>query len=208
MKLLKPTTFIVAALVALVFQPLFAAADIGQPAPDFTLTDLDGHSHSLSDFKGKTVVLEWNNPDCPIVKKHYDSDNLPRLQREATAEGVIWLIINSGAPGMEGGDYTPADLKSYLKDHNAAANAYFKDSTGKVGHLYGATATPHMFVINPAGTLVYKGAIDSIPSGRQSDIVNATNYVRAALADLKEGKPVEKKATQAYGCSVKYGSAK
>jgi hypothetical protein len=208
MKLLKPTTLALAALAAFILQPLFAAADIGQPAPDFTLTDLDGRQHSLSEFKGKTVVLEWNNPDCPIVKKHYDSDNLPKLQRDAKADGVVWLVINSGAPGKEGGDYTPAELKSYLREHNAAANAYFKDPTGKVGHLYGATATPHMYVINPAGTLVYKGAIDSISSARQSDIAKATNYVRVALADLKEGKPVEKSATQAYGCSVKYGAAK
>lgn len=207
MKTFKPITLALAALAAFVLQPLFAAVEVGQPAPDFTLTDIDGQKHSLSEFKGKTVVLEWNNPDCPIVKKHYDSDNLPKLQRDAKADGVVWLVINSGASGKQGGDFSSAELKSYLKEHNAAPTAYFTDKDGKVGHLYGATATPHMYVIDGKGSLAYMGAIDSIPSARKPDIAKATNYVRAALTALKEGKPIEKTATQAYGCSVKYGSA-
>lgn len=184
-----------------------AAVEVGQAAPDFTLTDIDGHAHSLADYRGKVVVLEWNNPDCPIVRKHYDSDNLPKLQREATADGVIWLLINSGAPGKEGGDYSAVQLKDWLKGHNAAPTAYLRDQDGKVGHLYHARTTPHMFVINKDGTLMYEGAIDSIASARKSDIAKATNYVRVALTDLKDGKPIEKKASEPYGCSVKYGSS-
>ncbi len=187
-------------------RPLRAAAQVGQPAPDFTLTDINGWKHTLSEFRGKTVVLEWNNPDCPIVRKHYESDNLPKLQREATASGVVWLIVNSGAPGKQGADYSDAQLKNWLEQHHAAPTAYCRDQDGKVGHLYGARTTPHMFVIDAPGTLVYEGAIDSIASSDQADIAKARNYVRAVLAALKSGQPIEPKATRPYGCSVKYGS--
>jgi hypothetical protein len=180
------------------------AATVGQPAPDFTLTDLDGASHKLSEYAGKVVVLEWNNPGCPIVQKHYDSGNIPKLQHAAAADGVVWLEINSSAPGMQGGDESAAELKAWLREKGAAPTDYFRDAGGAVGHLYGATATPHMFVINRDGVLVYKGAIDSVPSARISDIARATNYVSAALADLKAGRPVAVSATQAYGCAVKY----
>lgn len=190
-----------------VVRPMFAAATVGQPAPDFTLTDLDGRKHSLAEYRGKTVVLEWNNPDCPIVRKHYESDNLPKLQREETAQGVVWLMINSGAPGLQGGDYTPAELKQWLASHHAAPSEYFRDQDGRVGHLYGAKTTPHLFIVNAQGTLVYEGGIDSIPSSRQSDIAKATNYVREALTELKDGKPIAHAATRPYGCSVKYGSS-
>jgi hypothetical protein len=195
-----------AVVAALCTSNLIAAVEVGQPAPDFTLTDLDGQKHDLSEYRGKTVVLEWNNPDCPIVRKHYESDNLPKLQREATGEGIVWLLINSGAAGQQGGDYSAAELKDWLKKHNAAPSDYFRDQDGKVGHLYHARTTPHMFIIDPKGTLVYEGAIDSIPSGRKDDIAKATNYVRVALDDLKAGRPIEMPATQPYGCSVKYGS--
>jgi hypothetical protein len=198
---------LVSAVTVLCASPAIAAAEIGQPAPDFTLTNIDGQKHTLSEYRGKTVVLEWNNPDCPIVRKHYESDNLPKLQRDAIADGVVWLLINSGAPGKEGADYSAAELKAWLKKHNSAPSEYFRDQDGKVGHLYGAKTTPHMFVIDPKGTLVYEGAIDSIRSANQDDIPKATNYVRVALEDLKAGRPIEKSATQAYGCSVKYGSA-
>lgn len=181
-----------------------ASVAIGQAAPDFTLTDLDGSAHKLSDYKGKIVVLEWNNPDCPIVHKHYDSGNIPNLQKQATAQGVIWLMINSGAPGKEGGDYTAAQIKDWLKQRGAAPTDYFKDPDGTVGHLYEAKTTPHMFVINADGTLVYDGAIDSIPSARQSDIARAENYVSEALAAVEAGQPVKTATSRPYGCSVKY----
>ena len=199
-------TFLFAAALAAAFIVNFAraAAETGQPAPNFTLTGIDGQAHKLSDYKGKTVVLEWNNPDCPIVRKHYDSDNLPGLQRTATADGVVWLLINSGAQGQEGADYTGDALKTWLQSHHAAPTVYFRDPDGKVGHLYAAKTTPHMFVITKEGVLVYAGAIDSIPSANMADIPKATNYVAAALAAVKAGKPVEKANTQAYGCSVKY----
>lgn len=194
-----------AVLFGLTAQSLRAAPEIGQPAPDFALNDIDGKTHQLSDFKGKTVVLEWHNPDCPFVKKNYEkSGNLPAMQKAATADGAIWLIVNSGAAGNQGGDYTAAQLKEYLKKNNSAATAYLPDHDGKVGHLYGAKTSPHLFVINAQGTLVYNGAIDSIRSSNPEDIAKATNYVTAALAALKAGKPVEKPVTEPYGCSVKY----
>ncbi len=205
----SPKFLLVAALLTAAFAGTASAAPaevatIGQPAPDFFLTDLHGEMHKLSDYRGKTVVLEWHNPDCPIVHKHYDSDNLPKLQRTATADGVIWLLINSGAPGKEGADYTPAELKAWLKKYHAAPTAYLRDPAGKVGRLYAAKTTPHMFVITADGTLVYDGAIDSIRSANVDDVPKAENYVTAALAAVKAGRPVEKAAMQPYGCSVKY----
>ena len=181
-----------------------AAVTLGQPAPDFTLNDIAGRPHRLSDYRGKTVVLEWHNPDCPFVRKHYNSDNLPGLQRAATADGVVWLLINSGAPGKEGADYTAAQITASLQKLRAAPTAYLRDADGKVGRLYVAKATPQMFVITADGTLVYNGAIDSIRSASVSDIPKAINYVAAALAAVKAGRPVEPAATPPYGCSVKY----
>ena len=181
-----------------------AVATVGQPAPDFFLSDLHGEMHKLSDYRGKTVVLEWHNPDCPIVHKHYDGDNLPGMQRTATADGVIWLLINSGAPGKQGADYTAAELKAWLKKYHAAPTAYLRDPAGKVGRLYAAKTTPHLFVITADGTLVYDGAIDSIRSSNPADVPKAVNYVAAALAAVKAGRPVEPASTQPYGCSVKY----
>jgi hypothetical protein len=182
-----------------------AAVQTGTPAPDFTLTDINGTAHKLSDYKGKIVVLEWNNPDCPFVLKHYDkSGNLPGLQKAATADGVVWLTINSGAAGNQGGDYTAAQLKAYLERNHAVPTAYLPDHDGKVGHLYGAKTTPHLFVITATGTLAYDGAIDSIRSADPADIAKATNYLTAALTAVKAGKPVAKANTEPYGCSVKY----
>ena len=182
-----------------------ATAEVGKAAPDFTLTDINGHQHSLSDFKGRTVVLEWVNPECPFVMKHYDkSGNIPNLQKAATADGVIWLQINSGHPGAEG-DYDPARVMEWQKRIHSASTAYFRDQNGKVGKLYDARTTPHMYVIDGSGTLVYAGGIDSIRSSKVEDIAQATNYVNAALADLKAGKPVRTKNSPPYGCSVKYG---
>ena len=194
-----------ATFAAFSFNLARAAVQTGSPAPDFTLTDLDGKPHQLSDYKGKIVVLEWNNPDCPFVKKHYDnSGNLPKLQKAATADGVIWLTINSGAAGKQGGDYSPTQLKTYLEKNHAAPTAYLPDHDGKIGHLYGAKTTPHLFVVTAAGILAYDGAIDSIRSADTADIAKATNYLTAALTAVKAGQPVEKANTEPYGCSVKY----
>lgn len=179
-------------------------ATVGAPAPDFSLTDIDGHVHKLSDYRGKLVVLEWVNPDCPIVHKHYNrSGNIPRLQVKYTAAGVVWLSINSAAPGNQG-DYDPAAVKAWMQRVHWAATDYLRDPTGAVGHLYGAKTTPHIFIINRDGTLVYAGGIDSIPSADPADIARATNYVDAAMADLAAGRPVAHANTRPYGCSVKY----
>lgn len=181
-----------------------ATAEVGRTAPDFSLTDINGQKRSLADFRGKTVVLEWTNPECPIVRKHYDkSGNMPKLQQAAAADGVVWLQINSGHPGAQG-DYDPAQVAAWQKRHGTATTAYFRDLDGKVGRLYDARTTPHMYVIDGGGTLVYAGGIDSIRSGNPGDIAKATNYVSAALADLKAGQPVRTKASQSYGCPVKY----
>lgn len=180
------------------------AATVGQAAPAFTLTDLDGKVHSLSDFKGKTVVLEWVNPECPFVLKHYTkSGNIPATQKAATSEGVVWLLINSAASGKQG-DFAAADAKAWLSKEKSTATAYLRDPDGKVGKAYDAKTTPQMFIINAEGVLVYNGAIDSIRSADPADITKAENYVATALAALKAGAPVAKATTQPYGCSVKY----
>jgi peroxiredoxin len=179
-------------------------AEVGQPAPDFTLTDIEGNTHSLSEYKGKVVVLEWVNPECPFVQKHYNkTGNIPGLQKTYTGEGVVWLAINSAAPGKQG-DFDPAQVKAWMQQVSAAPTDYFRDQTGTVGHLYDAKTTPHIFIINRDGTLVYAGGIDSIASADPADIARATNYVNAAMADLKAGRPVAKGNTKPYGCSVKY----
>ncbi len=195
--------FAAAALAAVAPRPALAGVVVGQPAPDFSLTDNSGQVRKLSDYRGKTVVLEWTNPECPIVRKHYLSGNMPSLQKNATAGGVVWLSINSGHSGGEG-DYDPAQVAQWLSSTRAAPTAYLRDQDGTVGHLYGAKATPHMFVISPSGTLVYQGAIDSIPSADPADIARATNYVRAALDALRAGRPVAVATSHAYGCAVKY----
>lgn len=191
------------ALAAFTLSARAATTQVGQPAPNFTLTGLDGQKHTLSDFKGKTVVLEWVNPDCPFVKKHYDSHNMQNTQKAATADGAVWLLINSAAAGNEG-DYAPTAAAKWLHDMGAASTAYLRDPSGVVGHLYDARTTPHMYIINPDGVLVYSGGIDSIRSSKKSDIEKATNYVKGALADLKADRPVATPTSQPYGCSVKY----
>lgn len=183
---------------------VLGAATVGQPAPAFTLTDLDGKTHNLADFKGKTVVLEWVNPECPFVVKHYEkSGNIPATQKAAVADGVVWLQINSAAAGKQG-DYDVAAAKAWQAKNNVAAAAYLRDADGKVGKAYDAKTTPHIFVINGEGTLVYNGAIDSKRSANAKDIESSENYAKAALAAVKEGKPVATPTTQPYGCSVKY----
>jgi peroxiredoxin len=180
-----------------------AAATVGKAAPDFTLADSNGKNHSLSQYKDKFVVLEWINFDCPFVKKHYGSGNMQKLQDKYTKKGVEWLSINSSSEGRQG-NYPPAKINELLKSHNSHASAYLIDADGKVGRLYGAKTTPHMFVIDKKGSLVYAGAIDDKPSVDEGDINNAKNYVAAALDSAMAGKPVATAQTQAYGCSVKY----
>ena len=204
MKSIQSILFCAVALGSMAAAAANASIDVGQAAPDFTLRDIDGRAHKLSDYKGRIVVLEWNNPDCPIVHKHYDSGNIPSLQRNAMSDGVVWLLVNSGAPGKQGADYTADQIKAWLKERNSSPTAYLRDSDGTVGHLYGAEATPHLFVIRKDGILAYEGAIDSIASARQSDIPKAVNYVKLALASVEAGRPVAQAATQPYGCSVKY----
>jgi hypothetical protein len=206
MKLLRLPSFLRAglAVAGLFAAAVLGAATVGQPAPAFTLTDLDGKTHSLADFKGKTVVLEWVNPECPFVVKHYEkSGNLPATQKAATADGVVWLLINSAAPGKQG-DFDAAAAKAWMEKNQAAATAYLRDVDGKVGKAYDAKTTPHMYVINAEGVLVYNGAIDSKRSTNPKDIEGAENYVKSALAALKAGQPVATPTTQPYGCSVKY----
>ncbi len=204
MKAMYRFLFAGAASLALLAGVASAAPTVGQAAPDFTLTDINGQKHSLSEYKGKTVVLEWVNPECPFVQKHYQgSGNLPATQKAAVAGGAVWLSINSGHPGSEG-DYAPAEVQAWEKKTGAAATAYFRDQDGKVGKLYDARHTPTLYVVDKTGALVYAGGIDSINSADADDIPKATNYVNAALADLKAGRPVAQAKTRAYGCSVKY----
>jgi hypothetical protein len=194
-----------AAFAAAVFSVgVQAAAVVGEAAPAFTLTDIKGVSHNLSDFKGKTVVLEWVNPECPFVVKHYEkSGNIPALQKSAAADGVVWLSINSAAAGKQG-DYDAGKVAEWSAKTGAAPAAYLRDSDGKVGKAYGAKTTPQIYVINAEGTLVYNGAIDSIRSTDGDDVAKAEKFAVNALAAVKAGKPVEKATTQPYGCSVKY----
>jgi peroxiredoxin len=175
----------------------------GQPAPAFTGTDIDGKSVSLSDFKGKIVVLEWTNKDCPFVHKEYDSGTMQALQKQATSEGVEWISIVSSAPGKEG-NVDNAGAKKVAADWKANFSDEILDPTGAIGHLYAAKATPHMFVIDQNGILQYEGAIDDQPSADAASIAKAHNYVRAALDAVEAGKPVAEPATVAYGCAVKY----
>lgn len=194
----------VAVLAALTVTGAFAAVEPGQTAPDFSLTDVSGKTHKLSDYRGKTVVLEWVNPECPFVVKQYEgSGNMPALQKAAAADGVVWLSINSGKAGAQG-DFEPTKVSAWSSKTGAAPAAYFRDSDGTVGKQYGAKTTPHMFVITSEGTVAYAGAIDSIKSAKAEDIGKATNYVTAALASVKAGQPVAKATSEPYGCSVKY----
>ena len=194
-----------AMLTLLVASPgiAFAAASVGKMAPEFTLTDIAGKSVRLADFKGRHVVLEWHNPNCPFVAKHYDSGNMQGLQNKYDAQDTVWLAINSTHPGHQ--DYMSSnELKRYLVDKKASPDAYLMDADGKTGMAYAARTTPHMYLINPAGTLVYAGAIDDKRSTSLEDVKIARNYLVAALEESKAGKPVSVSATQPYGCSVKY----
>ena len=180
-----------------------AAQVVGKPAPNFKLADANGKPVSLSDFRGRVVVLEWNNPGCPFVKKHYGSGNMQRTQAAAAKDGVVWLTINSGAPDKQG-HMNGAEAKAFLAQSGARPAAYLLDPSGVAGKAYDARTTPHMYVVNKAGTLVYAGGIDDKPTADPADIKGARNHVLAALSELKAGKPVSVPTSRPYGCSVKY----
>ncbi len=179
------------------------AANPGQPAPDFTLTTTDGKNAKLSDHKGKWVVLEWVNPGCPYVQKHYDSKNMQSLQKEYGGKEVVWLAVNSTKPSHQ--DYLkPAALQGWMKEKDSAPRATLMDEDGKVGRAYDARTTPHMYIVNPEGKFVYVGAIDDKRSANPADVKTAKNYVRVALNESLAGKPVATASTTPYGCTVKY----
>lgn len=196
--------FVLAAVISVVMTQ-FARAEVatGAAAPDFTLTDTSGTSHKLSDFKGKTVVLEWVNHGCPFVVKHYSKGNMQGLQADYTGKGVVWLSICSSAEGKQG-HYTAEGWQKLNAEKGGKATAILLDAEGTVGKLYGAKTTPHMYVINADGTLVYQGAIDDKASTEADDIPGAKNYVAAALDEVLAGKAVTVGQTKPYGCSVKY----
>lgn len=178
-------------------------AKVGNAAPDFTLADTNGNSVTLSDYNGKYVVLEWINYDCPFVAKHYDAKNMQGLQDKYREQGVVWLAVNSSAEGKQG-QFSNEEIHSRLKKHASTVDAYLLDGNGDVGRTYGATHTPHMYIINPEGTLIYMGAIDSINSANIADIPKADNYVVMALDAAFAGNEVPVEMTRAYGCTVKY----
>jgi len=190
-----------ALILALVATAL--AAKVGEAAPDFTATDSNGKTQHLADFKGKYVVLEWHNQGCPYTKKHYASGNMQRLQKEWTGKGVVWFTVISSAPGTQG-YVTAAEENDYVKKVDASPTAVLLDPDGTVGHLYAAKTTPHMYIIDPKGTLIYNGAIDDHPTPNPGDIGSSKNYVTSALQEAMSGKPVSEAATRPYGCSVKY----
>lgn len=196
-------------LVSVVLSMLFNAGvlaanpEVGKPAPDFTLTDSNGQTHRLSDYKGKVVVLEWLNHGCPFVQKHYNSGNMQKLQQTYTDKDVVWFSICSSAPGTQG-HMTPDEANQIKKEKNSAATAILIDESGKVGRLYDARRTPEMYVIDAEGILVYRGAIDSNSSADPATIEGATNYVAEALDAVLTGKPVPNPVTRPYGCTVKY----
>jgi hypothetical protein len=184
--------------------PAVASVATGAAAPAFSVRDANGQTRTLAEFAGRTVVLEWTNHGCPYVRKHYDAGNMQGLQREATAQGVVWLQVISSAEGQQGYLDGPGALARVQTD-NAAPSGTLLDASGAMGRAYGATNTPHMFIINGEGVVVYQGAIDDRPSARPDTLQGANNYVRAALADLRAGRAVQVATTTAYGCSVKYG---
>jgi hypothetical protein len=189
--------------IALLLVSSLEAQRVGESAPDFQATDSNGQMRRLSDYRGKFVVLEWHNNGCPYTRKHYESGNMQGLQKQWTGRGVVWFTVISSAPGQQGYVTAPQE-NDYLRQMNAAPTAALLDPRGEVGRLYSAKTTPHMFIINPAGTLIYDGAIDSKPTTDQADIASATNYVSQGLGEAMAGKPVTTPVSRPYGCSVKY----
>jgi peroxiredoxin len=196
-------TFTAALLSLVPVAAIAQSARVNAPAPYFSATDSHEQSHSLDQYKGKYVVLEWHNQGCPFTRKHYESGNMQNLQKEWTGKGVVWLTVISSAPGHEG-YVTPAQENDYLAKMHAAPTAALLDPDGKVGRLYNAKTTPDMFIIDPQGKLIYSGAIDNRPTADAGDIQGADNYVSDALTAAMAGKPVANSYTRAYGCSVKY----
>ena len=192
--------------LAVLAAPAAAAPEVGKPAPNFKLADVNGKPVTLSNFRGKTVVLEWNNPGCPFVKKHYVSGNMQKAQAEAAKDGIVWLTINSSAPGKQG-HMSGAEAKAQIAQAGARPTAYLLDPRGVVGKAYEAKTTPHMYVVNRAGLLVYAGGIDDKPTANPADISGARNHVLAALSELKAGKKVSVATSRPYGCSVKYAES-
>lgn len=182
----------------------FADVEVGKQAPEFSALDVDGNLISLTSLKGSYAVLEWSNPGCPFVKKHYYSGNLQRLQKEFVAKGVKWIIVNSSAPGKQG-HLSAEEAKEWMKEQEVAGVKMLLDSNGAIGKAFGARATPQLFVLNQQGVVIYSGAIDDDSSASQDSIGTAKNYVAAALNEALGGKPVSVSATDPYGCSVKYG---
>lgn len=208
MKSLTGQTFIVGlALAGLSFTaiPAFAAsaARIGQPAPAFQAVDVDGKTRNLSEFAGKTVILEWTNHECPYVRKHYNSATMQRLQKDMAKDGIVWLSVISSPPG-EQGYVEAAKAKELTVQRDAAPAGVLLDPNSKVARAYGAQTTPHMYIIDPKGTLAYMGAIDDKPSSNPASLDGARSYVRQAVAEMKAGKPVSEASTKSYGCAVKY----
>ena len=199
------TTLLTALLTIAASTALFAADSpaVGTNAPDFSLTDSKGKTQSVSQYKGKYVVLEWFNPECPFVKKHYGSGNMQKLQAEFTGKGIVWLTIDSNAAGKEG-YLTAEQANAKMSEWKTKQTALILDPDGKAGQSYGAKNTPHMFVINPEGKIIYEGAIDSKATPNPADITSATNYVKVALDESLSGKTVSTANTKPYGCSVKY----
>jgi peroxiredoxin len=199
------TKLLLSALTCLAATPLFAGDSpaVGTNAPDFSVTDSKGKTQSVSQYKGKYVVLEWFNPECPFVKKHYGGGNMQKLQEEVTGKGVVWLTVDSSAPGMQG-NLTPDQANAKMTEWKSHSTAFLLDQDGKAGQTYGAKNTPHMFVINPEGKIIYEGAIDSKASPNPADIPTSTNYVKVALDEALAGKTVSNPTTRPYGCSVKY----
>ena len=185
-------------------RPAWAAvAKVGEAAPGFTVNATNGSPVSLASYKGKLVVLEWTNHDCPYVRKHYDTGNMQSLQREAAGQGVVWLTVISSSEGTQG-YVTPTQADELTTSRKAAPTAVLLDTKGVAGKLYGATNTPHMYVVDKAGMLVYAGAIDDRPTSRRANVPGANKYVRAALDAVAAGQPVKTPVTRAYGCTVKY----
>src|SRR5947209_5525306 len=202
------TKLLLTAITVFIGSVLYAAdvPPVGSAAPDFSVPDANGKTHSLSQYKGKYVVLEWFNPECPFVKKHYGSGNMQKLQQEYTSKGVVWLTIDSNAPGSEG-NITPEQAQKIMASWKTHQTALLPDPESNVARSYGAKNTPDMIVINPEGKIVYEGAIDSKATPNPADIPSSTNYVKAALDESLAGKPVSNPTTKPYGCSVKYKSS-
>ncbi len=193
------------AIAAVGASAALAQAQPGKPAPDFAVQDSAGKTVKLSDFKGKTVVLEWTNQDCPYVRKHYSGNNMQTLQKEAAEKGVVWLTISSSAPGQQG-HVSGLEADELTKSRNASPAAFLLDTDGKVGHMYDARTTPHMYVIDKAGVLAYMGAIDDKPTANVADLKTARPYLKEAVEAVLAGEPVKVASTRAYGCSIKYAT--